>query len=103
MDIDPVRCPTKDILSENFYRCSLPPTTQVALDIANPFGAVKRITKRLDQHTITSTSMQRFLDLAPNYPEDLRFMIVSVMENSFADMESSPLSDSPIFRLDFDG
>jgi hypothetical protein len=88
MDIDPVRYPTKDILSESFYRCSLPPTTQVALDIANPFGIVKRITKRLDQHTVTSTSMQQISDLAPNYPEDLRFMIVSIMENSFADMES---------------
>ncbi|KAL3711151.1 hypothetical protein TMatcc_004949 [Talaromyces marneffei ATCC 18224] len=88
MDIDPVRYPTKDILSESFYRCSLPPSIQVAFDIANPFRAVKRIAKRWDQHTVTSTSMQQIFDLAPNYPEDLRFMITSVMENSFADTES---------------
>lgn len=32
--------------------------------------------------------MQQVSDLTPNYPEDLRFMIVSIMENSFTDMES---------------
>jgi hypothetical protein len=88
LSINPLQSPTKEILSESFYRCSLPPSTQVALDIANPFRAVKGITKRWDQHKVTSTSMKHILDLAPNYPEDLKFMIISVMENKFADIES---------------
>lgn len=89
LDINPVQSPTKDILSESFYRCSLPPGIQVALDFANPSKTVKRITDRqLDQHRITQISMEQISELAPNYPEDLKFMIISVMENSFMDMES---------------
>ncbi|OKL62265.1 hypothetical protein UA08_02806 [Talaromyces atroroseus] len=88
LDINPVQSPTKDILSESFYRCSYLPSAQIALNIADPSRAVKGIDNLLDRHRVTSTSMQQILELAPNYPEDLKFMITSVMENNFQDMES---------------
>lgn len=88
LDINPAHSPTKDILSESFYRCSLPSSIQVALNIANPSRAVKGISQRRDQYRVTSTSMRQMLELAPNYPEDLKFMILSVMETDFTDMEA---------------
>ncbi len=88
LDINPIKSPTNGILSESFYRCSLPPSIQVALNIANPSRAVKGISQRRDQYRVTSTSMRQMLELAPNYPEDLKFMIISVMETDFADMEA---------------
>lgn len=88
LDIDPVQSPTKDILSESFYRCSVPPSIQVAFNLANPSETVKGITDQCDQHRVTKTSMHQISELAPNYPEDLKFMIISVMESNFADMES---------------
>ncbi|KUL81320.1 hypothetical protein ZTR_09393 [Talaromyces verruculosus] len=88
LDIDPVQSPTKDILSESFYRCSVPPSIQVAFNLANPSETVKGITDQCDQHKVTKTSMHQISELAPNYPEDLKFMIISVMESNFADVES---------------
>jgi hypothetical protein len=32
--------------------------------------------------------MQQLTNLAPNYPEDLKFMIISIMENDLTDTES---------------
>lgn len=90
LDINPLRNPTRDILSESFYRCSLPPSIQVALNIASPDKTVKGITPSWDQHKLTSTSMQQLTttSLPPTYPEDIKFMILSIMENDMTETES---------------
>lgn len=90
LDIDPLRYPTRDILSESFYRCSLPPSIQVALNIAQPSKTVRGISSSWDRHKLTSTPMQQLTTtyFAPTYPEDIKFMILSIMENDMTETES---------------
>lgn len=91
LDINPLRHPTHDILSESFYRCSLPPAIQIAYNIASPAKAVKRSPVNWDQQKQTSTPMSQFTtSFTPNYyyPEDLTFMITSIMENDLTETEA---------------
>jgi hypothetical protein len=90
LDINPAKRPTKNILSDSFFRCSAPPSAQIGLNISSPSRSVTSIAGLYDQHRLTSTPMHQILsELTPNYPEDLKFMITSVMEARFSeDMES---------------
>ncbi|KAH8698869.1 hypothetical protein BGW36DRAFT_460699 [Talaromyces proteolyticus] len=88
LDINPVQHPTKNILSESFYRCTLPPNIQVAFNIAKPSSAVRGIAGAWNQHRETTTSMRQISELVPNCPEDLVFMITSLMENNLEDTEA---------------
>lgn len=90
MDINPLRSPTRNILSECFYRCSLPPAMQIAYNLANPSATVRAIGGSYDQHRLTSVSMQQGIPPPPHdiYPEDIKFMILSIMENGLTETES---------------
>ncbi|GAQ35546.1 hypothetical protein AtubIFM56815_002798 [Aspergillus tubingensis] len=85
-DVDLAKPSTTRIL-ENFHRCSLPPSIQAAYNVANPFASIKD-TSFFNQHKFTTSSMRQIHALAPYYPEDIMFMIMSIFQNGFHSNEA---------------
>lgn len=85
IDLDISRNPTKGLL-DNFFRCSLPPSLQAAFNISQPTKTIQKTHSR-DQHKTTQATMQQILALA-SCPEDIKFMIVSLLQRDFGEFEA---------------
>ncbi|UKZ75612.1 hypothetical protein TrVFT333_003300 [Trichoderma virens FT-333] len=85
IDLDIGQNPIKGML-DNFFRCSLPPSLQVAFNISQPTKMIEKIA-RWDQHMTTQAPMQQILGLAP-YPEDIKFMATSLLAQEFGQFEA---------------
>ncbi|KAL7904556.1 hypothetical protein GGI35DRAFT_484313 [Trichoderma velutinum] len=85
IDLDISQNPTKGVL-DNFFRCSLPPSLQAAFNISQPTKMIQKI-HSLDQHKTTQAPMQQILGLTP-CPEDIKFMIISLLQRDFGEFEA---------------
>ncbi|KAF3063286.1 hypothetical protein CFAM422_010138 [Trichoderma lentiforme] len=85
IDLDISRNPTKGLL-DNFFRCSLPPSLQAAFNISQPTKTIQKTHSR-DQHKTTQATMQQILALA-SCPEDIKFMVISLLQRDFGEFEA---------------
>lgn len=85
VDLDISRNPTKGLL-DNFFRCSLPPSLQAAFNISQPAKTIQKTHSR-DQHKTTQAAMQQILELN-SCPEDIKFMVISLLQRDFGEFEA---------------
>ncbi|KAL6701638.1 hypothetical protein J3F84DRAFT_399334 [Trichoderma pleuroticola] len=85
INLDICRNPTKGLL-DNFFRCSLPPSLQAVFNISQPAKTIHKIHSR-DQHKTTQAPMQQILGVTA-CPEDIKFMIISLLQRDFGEFEA---------------